>query len=154
MHCPRSTPSSQAVRSGVDVAQEKLNRGGMATPRTISLDAMGGDRGPAMVVPGAALALERHPQMSFLLYGNKDRVEPFLLAYPELAERSKIVHTETQVEMQDKPSQAVRRGRGSSMWLSSGRPSPDSGRPSRVPASCSISVPISVPLRSSSPTSR
>ena len=90
----------------------------MATPRTISLDAMGGDQGPAMVVPGAALALERHPEVSFLLYGNKDRVEPFLLAYPELAERSKIIHTDTVVEMQDKPSQAVRRGRGSSMWLS------------------------------------
>ena len=90
----------------------------MATPRTISLDAMGGDRGPAVVVPGAALALERHPDVSFLLYGNKERVEPFLLAYPELAERSKIIHTETVVEMQDKPSQAVRRGRASSMWLS------------------------------------
>ena len=73
----------------------------MATPRTISLDAMGGDRGPAVVVPGAALALERHPDVSFLLYGNKERVEPFLLAYPELAERSKIIHTETVVEMQD-----------------------------------------------------
>ena len=33
----------------------------MAAPRTISLDAMGGDQGPAVVVPGAALALERHP---------------------------------------------------------------------------------------------
>ena len=71
-----------------------------------------------MVVPGAALALERHPEVNFLLYGNKDRVEPFLLAYPELADRSRIVHTDTAVEMQDKPSQAVRRGRGSSMWLS------------------------------------
>jgi glycerol-3-phosphate acyltransferase PlsX len=90
----------------------------MATPRTISLDAMGGDQGPAVVVPGAALALERHPEVSFLLYGIKDRVEPYLLAYPELAERSKIIHTETVVEMQDKPSQAVRRGRASSMWLS------------------------------------
>src|SRR6476659_1297691 len=90
----------------------------MATPRTISLDAMGVDRGPAIVVPGAALALQRHPEMSFVLYGNQERVEPYLLAYPELAERSKIIHTDTQVEMQDKPSQAVRRGRGSSMWLS------------------------------------
>ena len=50
----------------------------MATPRTISLDAMGGDHGPAVVVPGAALALQRHPDVSFLLYGNKERVEPFL----------------------------------------------------------------------------
>ena len=89
----------------------------MATPRTISLDAMGGDQGPAMVVPGAALALERHPDVSFLLYGNEERITPYLLAYPALAERSKIMHTDTVVEMQDKPSQAVRRGRASSMWL-------------------------------------
>ena len=48
-----------------------------------------------MVVPGAALALERHPEVNFLLFGNKERVEPYLLAYPELADRSRIVHTDT-----------------------------------------------------------
>jgi glycerol-3-phosphate acyltransferase PlsX len=90
----------------------------MATPRTISLDAMGGDRGPAMVVHGAALALERHPEVNFLLFGNEERIAPYLEDHPELSERSRIVHTDTVVEMQDKPSQAVRRGRGSSMWLS------------------------------------
>src|SRR5262245_57253977 len=90
----------------------------MATPRTIALDAMGGDQGPAVVVPGPPLAPQRHPGLRFLPPGNAARVMPHLLAYPALAERAKIVHTETVVEMQDKPSQAVRRGRGSSMWLS------------------------------------
>lgn len=90
----------------------------MAAPRTISLDAMGGDHGPAIVVPGAALALERHPNVQFLLFGNEARIAPCLADYPALAERSRIIHTDIVVEMQDKPSQAVRRGRGSSMWLS------------------------------------
>ena len=89
----------------------------MAAPRTISLDAMGGDKGPAIVVPGAALALERYPEIRFLLVGDQARIQPQLDQHPSLAERSRIVHTDIAIEMQDKPSQAVRRGRGSSMWL-------------------------------------
>ena len=89
----------------------------MATPRTISLDAMGGDEGPGVVVPGAAIALERHAGVTFLLFGDEARIRPHLDRHPLLAARSRIVHTDTVVEMQDKPSQAVRRGRGSSMWL-------------------------------------
>jgi glycerol-3-phosphate acyltransferase PlsX len=89
----------------------------MAARRMISLDAMGGDQGPAVVVPGAALALEKHPEVSFLLFGDRARIEPQLGQHPALAARARVVHTDVAVEMQDKPSQAVRRGRGSSMWL-------------------------------------
>jgi hypothetical protein len=45
---------------------------------TIALDAMGGDRAPAMVVRGAELALQRHPNVHFLLFGAEDRVAPLL----------------------------------------------------------------------------
>ena len=90
----------------------------MAAPRTISLDAMGGDAGPAVVVPGAAIALERHPELSFLLFGDETRIAPLLQQHPVLGAASRIFHTDAVVEMQDKPSQAVRRGRSSSMWLS------------------------------------
>jgi phosphate acyltransferase len=89
----------------------------MAGLRTISLDAMGGDRGPAVVVPGAALALQTHPNVNFLLVGDRARIEPFLKEHPGLAERSRIVHTELAVGMDEKPSQALRHARGSSMWL-------------------------------------
>jgi phosphate acyltransferase len=89
----------------------------MAAPRTISLDAMGGDAGPAVVVPGAAIALERHPGVRFLLFGDEARIKPHLQENPALLERSTVVHTDAVVEMRDKPSQALRRGRGSSMWL-------------------------------------
>jgi len=90
----------------------------MPAPRTISLDAMGGDAGPAVVVPGAAIALERHPGLRFLLFGDAARINPYLEAHPALVERSRIVHTDAVVEMRDKPSQALRRGRSSSLWLS------------------------------------
>ena len=89
----------------------------MTRPRTISLDAMGGDGGPGVVVPGAALALKRQPDLRFLFFGARPRIEAELAAHKELSARSSIQHTDIAVEMQDKPSQAVRRGRGSSMWL-------------------------------------
>lgn len=89
----------------------------MPAQRIIALDAMGGDHGPEVVIPGADIALVRHPQLEFRLFGNEAQIAPILESYPKLAARSKVVHTEVVVKSDDKPSQAVRRGRGSSMWL-------------------------------------
>ena len=63
----------------------------MAAPRTISLDAMGGDAGPAVVVPGAAIALQRHPGVRFLLFGDEARIKVHLQDSPALIERSRIM---------------------------------------------------------------
>src|SRR5918993_5444019 len=83
----------------------------------ISLDAMGGDRGPSVVVPGAALALERHPNLRFLMFGNERAIAPLVKQHEALRNVVEIRHTEVAVSMDDKPSQAVRTGRGkSSMW--------------------------------------
>jgi glycerol-3-phosphate acyltransferase PlsX len=89
----------------------------MPAKRIVALDAMGGDVGPEVVIPGAALSLERHPELEFLLFGDEARITPLLASYPALAAKAKVVHTAIVVAMHDKPSQAVRRGRGSSMWL-------------------------------------
>ena len=84
----------------------------------IALDAMGGDHGPAVVVAGADLALQRHPACEFLLFGNAALIEPLLGARAKLSAVSRLVHTEVAVRMEDKPSQALRYGRWkSSMWL-------------------------------------
>ncbi len=84
---------------------------------TIALDAMGGDIGPATVVPGAALAAERHPDFTFLLFGDEAKIAPVLADYPKLKALARIIHSDVAVSMDDKPSQALRRGRGkSSMW--------------------------------------
>jgi phosphate acyltransferase len=89
----------------------------MASDIRIALDAMGGDRGPSVVVPGAAIAIERRPDLSFLIYGDERAVAPHLAARPRLAERSRVIHTSVAVKMTDKPSQALRSGRRvSSMW--------------------------------------
>ena len=84
----------------------------------IALDAMGGDAGAAVVIPGAAISLQRHRDTEFLLVGDRAKIEPELARYPELKAASKIVHTDVAVSGSDKPSQALRRGRKtSSMWL-------------------------------------
>ncbi len=89
----------------------------MASDIRIALDAMGGDSGPSVVVPGAAIALERRPDLRFLIYGDERVVIPLLDAHAKLAERSRVFHASVAVKMTDKPSQALRAGRRvSSMW--------------------------------------
>jgi phosphate acyltransferase len=84
----------------------------------IALDAMGGDVGASVVIPGAAISLTRHPGTEFLLFGNRAVIEEQLEKYPALKAASRVIHTDVAVSMEDKPSQALRRGRKtSSMWL-------------------------------------
>ena len=84
----------------------------------ISLDAMGGDHGPSVTVPGAALALERHPGLAFLMFGDEALLRPLVEATPRLRDAVEIRHTTVAVQMDEKPSQAVLSGRGkSSMWM-------------------------------------
>jgi glycerol-3-phosphate acyltransferase PlsX len=90
----------------------------MGAPVTIALDAMGGDHGPSVVIPAAALALVRHPDMQFLFVGDTAKIEPVLADHPALAAKARIIHTDVAVAMDAKPSQALRKGRWrSSMWL-------------------------------------
>jgi len=84
---------------------------------TIALDAMGGDRAPAMVLKGAEIALERFPKTRFLIFGAEDRIAPLLRKLPRLGQAAAIHHT-TEVVLDDaKPSLALRTGRNSSMRL-------------------------------------
>jgi glycerol-3-phosphate acyltransferase PlsX len=84
----------------------------------IALDAMGGDHGPSVVVPGAELSLTRHPDMELLLIGDQAVLQPLLESHPRVKAASRIVHTDLVVKMDAKPSQALRQGRWkSSMWL-------------------------------------
>jgi glycerol-3-phosphate acyltransferase PlsX len=89
----------------------------MTAKRTIALDAMGGDFGPEVVVPGAALSLARQPEQAFVMFGKAAEIEPLLAARPALAARTRVVHTDLTIASDEKPSQAMRRGKGTSMWL-------------------------------------
>jgi phosphate acyltransferase len=90
----------------------------MANRVRIALDAMGGDHGASVVIPGAELSLARNPDIEFILFGDRSEVESLLSARPKLKAASRLVHTEVAVRMNAKPSQALRQGRWkSSMWL-------------------------------------
>jgi glycerol-3-phosphate acyltransferase PlsX len=84
----------------------------------IALDAMGGDHGASVLMPGAEISLIRHPDIAYVMFGNEAVVRPVLEKYPRLKAATRLIHTDVAVGMSDKPSQALRRGRWkSSMWL-------------------------------------
>lgn len=82
----------------------------------ISVDAMGGDEGPAAVVAGCALSATANPDIGFILHGPRDQLEPLIAKRGELWGRCEIRHATDVVTMDDKPSQVVRTGKDSSMW--------------------------------------
>jgi glycerol-3-phosphate acyltransferase PlsX len=86
-------------------------------PITLALDAMGGADAPGIVLSGANIALQRHPELRFLLFGAEDAVRPLLARLPGLADVSALHHTAEVVLDDAKPSLALRTGRQSSMRL-------------------------------------
>ena len=82
----------------------------------ISVDAMGGDRGPAAVVAGIGISAAKHPDVRFILHGDEPTLTELCAKTPVLMSRVRIVHAERIVTMHDKPSQVMRHGEGTSMW--------------------------------------
>ncbi|MBK6708253.1 MAG: phosphate acyltransferase PlsX [Sphingomonadales bacterium] len=89
----------------------------MTTSPRIAIDAMGGDEGVRVMIAGAALARHRHESFKFLLVGDEVQIKAALENHPNLRAASEILHTTEVVTGDDKPSQALRKSRGSSMGL-------------------------------------
>jgi len=83
----------------------------------IAIDVMGGDAGLDSVIAACDLASIRYPRLHFLLHGPETRIKAALTALPRLAGRAEVVHTDEVVLGTDKPSQALRRSRTSSMGM-------------------------------------
>lgn len=90
--------------------------GGTEPPRNeavvLSLDAMGGDKGPQAVVAGLGKFLLEEPEARVLLHGPEDVLAPLV----RKLDRVTVVHAPEVVVMTDKPSQVMRRGKDTSMW--------------------------------------
>ncbi|HMO07243.1 MAG TPA: phosphate acyltransferase PlsX [Paracoccaceae bacterium] len=82
----------------------------------LSVDAMGGDRGPAAVVAGLLKALDAHSEIDVILHGDEAVLRPLVGRRKALHGRVTIRHAPRIVTMQDKPSQVMRHGEGTSMW--------------------------------------
>ena len=85
----------------------------------LSVDGMGGDAGSRMVVEGIEYFLKHegaNRRARFLIHGDEAKIVPLLRKNPRTRERSEVRHTALAIGNSDKPSQALRRGKGSSMW--------------------------------------
>jgi glycerol-3-phosphate acyltransferase PlsX len=78
---------------------------------------MGGDNAPHIVVAGANIARRRFPNVRFLLFGDREEIEPRVAKQRGLSDFVEIHHTPERVAADDKPSQVLRSGRSTSMWL-------------------------------------
>lgn len=78
---------------------------------TIAVDALGGDFGPSVVLPGVEAALAEQPDICVLLCGPEDVVVPFAQCH----ERCEAVPCTQEIEMGEHPANAVRRKKDSSI---------------------------------------
>jgi glycerol-3-phosphate acyltransferase PlsX len=83
---------------------------------TVSIDAMGGDAGPGIVVSALLRTLQRHSDVNFILHGDETQLNALLARQPKLAGRTSVRHAPGRVTMEDKPSHVLRRGKDTSMW--------------------------------------
>jgi glycerol-3-phosphate acyltransferase PlsX len=86
----------------------------------IAIDAMGGDIGPAVTIPGAAklaMALNNGLSVNFTFFGDETAIRQQIKQYPMLSDIHRVVHTDEQVTGDDKPTKILRHGRQTSMGL-------------------------------------
>ena len=88
----------------------------MTQSLVISIDAMGGDHGPSVVIPACAKALDQLGGARLILHGDEAVIGPELARHKALAALAELRHTDRVIAMDEKPAQAMRRGKGTSMW--------------------------------------
>jgi glycerol-3-phosphate acyltransferase PlsX len=94
----------------------KGQTGSISTPANVlSVDAMGGDKGPATVVAGLAAFLRKTEGAKVILHGPEAELRPLLVAQ-KIADRVTVHDAPDVVLMTDKPSHVLRHGKTTSMW--------------------------------------
>ncbi len=88
----------------------------MAESPVLSIDGMGGDNAPDIVVEGVDIAAGRWPDLRFVIHGDPALLEPLLSRHQRANAVSRIAAAEKVIGMEVKPSQALRQGKGSSLW--------------------------------------
>ncbi|MFH1157527.1 MAG: phosphate acyltransferase PlsX [Pseudomonadota bacterium] len=89
----------------------------MRNDLVISLDGMGGDHAPQVVVEGAHLARRKYPQAKFIIFGDENKIRLLIKKHAGLEAVMEVRHTPDRIASEDKPSSALRNGRNSSMRL-------------------------------------
>jgi len=82
----------------------------------ISVDAMGGDEGPATVVAGISRAAHKNSKIGFILHGPKAELDSLVAKRKNLTGICEVRDAKDVVSMEDKPAQVMRHGKSTSMW--------------------------------------
>ena len=82
----------------------------------ISVDAMGGDRGPAPVIAGLARSAHKNPEIGFIVHGPEDELRRLISRRRGLADVCEIRNATGVVTMDERPSHVMRHGQDTSMW--------------------------------------
>lgn len=82
----------------------------------ISVDAMGGDNSPRVVIEGLSIAAKKNPDIRFILFGDTARVTPILNEFSNLKKVCELRHAPEMVHNEDKPSTVIR-NRNTSMYM-------------------------------------
>jgi phosphate acyltransferase len=88
----------------------------MADGLVLSIDGMGGDNAPGIVIEGVELFAQKNPGVAFIIHGDAPRIEALLANAPAARAVTRVAPAERAIGMEVKPSQALRQGKGSSLW--------------------------------------
>ena len=89
----------------------------------LALDAHGGDFGPAVTIPAALDVLSAQPGLEILLCGIREDLDPVLDNYTtghklkHCMQRLSVIEATHAMASDARPVEALRRGKGSSLWL-------------------------------------
>lgn len=102
------------MQTSVAVSPSSVSKNSAKT--VISVDAMGGDLGVAVVIDGMARAAKKFPEIHYIVHGDEPTITPLLAKRKGLNDRVEVRHTDEVVDMHDRPSHVMRHGKGTSMW--------------------------------------
>lgn len=88
----------------------------MARDIVISIDAMGGDSGPAAIVGGMVISASKNDEIRYIVHGDEAELRPLIEKQQALDGIVEIRHCNDVISMTEKPSRAMRSGKDSSMW--------------------------------------
>jgi glycerol-3-phosphate acyltransferase PlsX len=82
--------------------------------KKVILDVLGGDKGAATILEGAKIALKKDKTLQMILVGDEAVIREYLR---DFADRIEIIHTTTNIGMNEIPTEAIRKKTDSSIVL-------------------------------------
>ncbi len=99
------------------ILQHRVTDNDKQTKLVVAIDAMGGTNAPLSIISGINIATQKHQNVHFLICGNAEMISDLLKQYFIPKNSYTIIHTSTVVSDNDKPTDALRHHKNSSMRI-------------------------------------